>query len=170
MTRVVAFLLASVGMEGVAYCTHRWLMHGRGIVWHASHHAPARRGVERNDLFPLCFTVVGVTCFALAGTGVTPAWSWAAAAGVTAYGMAYLAVHEIVIHRRVPLPIPDVRYLRWLRDRHRAHHVDGGEPYGMLLPLMREDRRRVAAAVRVESGADDLLRRRASTRSMRSRL
>ena len=64
---------------------------------------------------------------------------------MTAYGAAYLFVHEVYIHRRVAAGVPSVRYLEWLRESHRDHHRAGGEPYGMLLPLVR---RRPAAADR----------------------
>ncbi|HZB43305.1 MAG TPA: sterol desaturase family protein [Ilumatobacter sp.] len=170
MTSLAVFLLTFSGMEMIAYSAHRWLMHGPGMVWHRSHHAPARTLIERNDLFPLCFSAVGVGLAVVAATGRAPASSWAAAAGVTAYGVAYLAVHEIVIHRRLSLPVPDLRYLRWLRDSHRAHHIDAGEPYGMLLPLMSAARRRRAAAARQASSADDDLLWRARMRPMRNRL
>ena len=171
MRTLAVLLVTFVAMEGVAYAAHRWLMHGRGMVWHASHHMPARARFERNDLFPLCFSTIGVALFVLAAGGVQAAWLWPVAAGVTAYGAAYLVVHEVVIHRRVPLPVPDVRYLRWLRDSHRAHHVDAGEPYGMLLPLMpAADRRRVAAARQSSSEDAPELLCRASTRPTRRRL
>lgn len=144
MIAVLAFVVSFVAMEAVSYAAHRWLMHGPGMGWHASHHAPPRGGLERNDLFPLCFSVVGFGLFALAAAGAVPGWVWWCAAGVTAYGLAYLAVHELFIHRRLKVDVPDVGYLRWLRDSHAAHHVDGGEPFGMLLPLMsRRDRQRV---------------------------
>jgi beta-carotene 3-hydroxylase len=169
VTTVAVFVLTVVAMEGLAYAVHRWVMHGRGMVWHASHHRVRQARFERNDLFPLLFSSVGVALFVLAAIGVAPALFWPTAAGVTAYGVAYLGVHEVVIHRRLPLRVPESRYLRWLRDSHRAHHVDAGEPYGMLLPLMRaSDRERVVAARQRESD-DDLLCR-SSTRPMRKRL
>jgi beta-carotene 3-hydroxylase len=124
-----------VAMEGVSYALHRWVMHGVGIVWHRSHHEPVTGRFERNDRFPLVFSALGVTLFAL-GSGPIPALWWVAA-GVTAYGIAYLVVHELFIHRRLPVPIPRWRYFDWLRDAHREHHVAGGEPFGMLLPLGR---------------------------------
>ena len=164
MIGVAALLGAFVAMEGVSYSAHRWLMHGPGLVWHASHHAPAMGRVERNDLFPLCFSFLGFGVFALASAGALPGWAWWAAAGITAYGVAYLVVHELVIHRRLPAPMPDLRYLRWVRDAHRAHHIDGGEPFGMLLPLTRSARRQPA-----RPAVDDVLRR-PSTRATRARL
>jgi beta-carotene 3-hydroxylase len=172
MKFVALFAISFVAMEGVAYGAHRWLMHRRGMIWHASHHAPQRTRLELNDLFPLCFSVLGVSLFVAAAVGLTPAWVWPIAAGATAYGIAYLVVHEIVIHRRLPVPVRDVRYLRWLRDSHRAHHVDAGEPFGMLLPIMsRADRHRVLAARQheAEEGGRDLLVR-AKVRSTRWRL
>lgn len=161
MIALLAFVVAFAAMEAVSYSVHRWVMHGPGMVWHASHHAPPRGRLERNDLFPLCFSMLGVAGFALAAAGAVPWWVWWAAAGVTAYGAAYLAVHELFIHRRIAVRVPDIGYLRWLRRSHRAHHVDGGEPYGMLLPVMsRGDRERVAANRTAAATDADLLVRR----------
>ena len=142
-------------------------MHGRrGIAWHASHHAPPAGRFERNDLFPAVFAVVGVAAFAFAAAGWFPAWAWWAAAGITSYGVAYLVVHELFIHRRLPVRVPETRYLRWLRESHRAHHADGGEPYGMLLPVVSRTRR---AGAEQRGHVDDPLVR-SSTRPMRQRL
>jgi beta-carotene 3-hydroxylase len=157
-------------MELVSYALHRWVMHGRGMVLHASHHAPASGRWERNDLFPVAFAVIGIALFALAAWGPLPNWAWWAAAGITAYGIAYLTVHELFIHRRMRVPLPDTRYLRWLRTSHRAHHIDGGEPYGMLLPLMSARRRSFAAARDDQSDEDVDLLRRSITRPARHRL
>lgn len=136
MTAVALFVASFFAMELVSYGAHRWVMHGAGMVWHRSHHVPGSGRFERNDLFPLCFSVVGVGLFAVASLGWVPALWWVGA-GVTAYGAAYLFVHEVYIHRRTPLRVPDVRYLAWLRESHRDHHRSGAEPYGMLLPLVR---------------------------------
>ena len=141
MSAVVTATAAFLAMELVSYAAHRWVMHGFAIGWHRSHHAPPSTRLERNDRFPLCFSVVGVALFTAASQGL--AVLWPIAVGVTAYGVAYLVVHEIVIHRRLPVPAPGGRYLEWLRDAHRDHHLGGGEPYGMLLPLVRHRARRV---------------------------
>ena len=98
-----------------------------------------------------------MTLFALAtmGPAVTPLL-WVAI-GVTAYGAAYLFVHEVYIHRRLPVRLPRVAYLDWLRDAHRVHHRHGAEPYGMLLPLVSGERRR-AARDSATAGGDPLAR------------
>ena len=44
-------------------------MHGPGMVWHRSHHVPGPGRFERNDLFPPCFSAVGVTLFAVVTMG-----------------------------------------------------------------------------------------------------
>src|SRR5687767_14288040 len=105
-------------MEGAAYAAHRWLMHGRGIGWHESHHRPRRGRLERNDLYPVTFAGLTVAAMA-AGTAVPrlrrPTLS--VGAGVTGYGLAYLLVHDGVIHRRLGRTVRRVRrgtYGRWL--------------------------------------------------------
>jgi beta-carotene 3-hydroxylase len=136
VTPTAVVLAAFLGMEGVTYAAHRWLMHGPGMAWHRSHHAPPAGRFERNDLFPLCFAVLGVVAFAAAA--ISPALvalRWIGL-GMTLYGVAYLFVHEIVIHGRLPVALPAWSYLRWLRESHRIHHLFGGEPYGMLLPVV----------------------------------
>jgi beta-carotene 3-hydroxylase len=128
-----------VAMEAVSYAAHRWVMHGFAMAWHRSHHLPPRGPLERNDLFPVCFSVVGVLLFAGASLGLDALW-WVGV-GVTAYGACYLFVHDVYIHRRLPAPVPPLPYLEWLRTSHRAHHASGAEPYGMLLPLRRGEGR-----------------------------
>ena len=168
MKRAVVFAAAFAGMEAVSYSAHRWVMHGRGIVWHRSHHATPEGRFERNDLFPAVFSMPAIGLFAAASI-VTPPWTRWAAAGITTYGVAYMTIHELAIHRRFAVQIPDNHYLRWLRRSHAAHHIDGGEPYGMLLPLLSASRRRdLDEAGR--STADDVLVRRATRRSTRARL
>jgi beta-carotene 3-hydroxylase len=168
---VIAILVAVVtfaAMEGVSYAAHRWVMHGRsGIGWHVSHHRPASGRWERNDLFPAVFSVVGFGLFAAA-----IAWPvlWPVAVGVTAYGVAYLVVHELFIHRRLAAPLPSWRYFDWLRRSHALHHRYGGEPYGMLLPVVPRELRERAAAGEPDVAGSERLVRRASTRPTRSRL
>ena len=135
MTPALLVVAAFVVMEGVSYAAHRWIMHGFGMGWHRSHHAPPAGRFEANDRFPVVFSVLGFVLFLLGALGLEPLW-WIGA-GVTAYGATYLFVHEVYIHHRLPVPVPRLRYLQWLRESHRDHHTGGAEPYGMLLPLVR---------------------------------
>ncbi len=129
-------------MEILSYATHRWVMHGFAGAWHRSHHAPPKGIFERNDLFPVCFSGVGVLLFASA---LFIPWLRWVAIGVTAYGACYFFVHEIYVHRRLPSPVRANAYLEWLRAAHRDHHRTGGEPYGMLLPWVRSTPRSTAS-------------------------
>jgi beta-carotene 3-hydroxylase len=74
--------------------------------------------------------------------------------GVTAYGVSYLVVHDLVIHRRVPwLAVPD--RVGWrLRQAHNIHHLFGQAPYGFLAPVVPAALRRRAE----ERGVDDTRR------------
>ena len=140
-------LAAFAAMEGVSYLTHRFVMHGFGIGLHRSHHQPRHDGFELNDLYPLMFSSVAILSFT-AGTFLPLLRPLVlVGTGITLYGVAYLFVHEIYIHRRIALVRRPHRFLEWLRSSHRIHHLYGGEPFGMLLPLVpRELRRRAEAA------------------------
>jgi beta-carotene 3-hydroxylase len=131
---VVSFVL----MEPVTYAAHRWLMHGPGIGLHCSHHRTVRQGrFERNDLFPVLFA--GVVLAGMAVGFNVPGWNdlvWVGI-GITCYGSAYALVHDVYIHGRLSWFgswRPEV--LDRLAAAHRIHHLYGGEPYGMLLPVV----------------------------------
>ncbi len=97
---------------------------------------------------------------------------WPVAAGITAYGAAYLTVHELYIHRRAAIyaRLPRSRYATRLREAHGDHHVDGGEPFGMLLPIGRRRHVPNAPGASSDERADRHLDRRATTEAMRARL
>ncbi|MDP9071246.1 MAG: beta-carotene hydroxylase [Actinomycetota bacterium] len=138
---------AFAAMEAMSYLTHRFVMHGFGIGLHRSHHQAGHDGFELNDLYPLMFSSVAISSFT-AGTFLPSLRPLVlVGTGITLYGLAYLFVHEIYIHRRIALVHRPHRLLEWLKSSHRIHHLYGGEPYGMLLPLVpRQLRERAAAA------------------------
>jgi beta-carotene 3-hydroxylase len=160
-------VLSFGAMEAVSYGAHRWVMHGFAMAWHRSHHLPAQDRFEKNDLFPLCFSSVGVALFALATMGPAIAPLFWVGTGITLYGATYLFVHEVYIHGRLPVRVPPLAYLDWLRESHRLHHLFGGEPYGMLLPLVSRSLRRRSEA---GAGAERRSLDRRSTRRERIRL
>lgn len=130
---VAAFFL----MEPVIYLSHRFVMHGRGYRIHKSHHQANDGGFELNDLYPLmsaAVTVMGMAAGASLPRLEPLLW---VGTGVTAYGLAYVFVHDLSIHRRLPwLSVPRVGVLEYLKAAHRIHHLYGGEPYGMLFPVV----------------------------------
>ena len=145
LTQVAVALVAFAAMEGVSYLTHRFVMHGVGLGLHRSHHATTDGGFELNDLYPMMFSSVAVTAFAV-GTFGSVGVLVPVGIGITLYGVSYLFVHEIYIHRRLALVSQEYRVLEWMKAAHKVHHLYGGEPYGMLLPLVSKDLRRKAAA------------------------
>jgi beta-carotene 3-hydroxylase len=146
---LAAGLVAFVVMEPATYAAHRWVMHGPGWVLHRSHHR--RRTVttwqerfEANDWFPVMFAAVTIAAIAV-GTDVRSAHLLVAiGVGVTAYGAAYAFVHDLYIHGRF-VRVATLAPLERLRDAHAIHHLFGGEPYGMLCPIVPRDLRQRAA-------------------------
>jgi beta-carotene 3-hydroxylase len=151
-----ARLLAGVGsfvaMEPVTYAAHRWVMHGVGWVAHRSHHEgritelEARAGaLEANDAFPCIFATVTVLAMAAGSHRSSLRALLSVGCGVTAYGVAYGLVHDIYIHARLGRP-PRLALLERLKEAHRFHHLYGGEPYGMLCPIVPARVRALAAS------------------------
>jgi beta-carotene 3-hydroxylase len=140
MTHSAVIILVFFAMEGVAYASHRWLMHGPMWVWHESHHQ-IRRGIfEKNDLFGLVFSLIAMAGIALGMMG-SPEWAVALDIGVgmTLYGAAYLFLHDILVHRRFRITIhPRAKYLKAILRSHRVHHARRGRlnctDFGFLVP------------------------------------
>ncbi|CAA9259053.1 MAG: hypothetical protein AVDCRST_MAG50-2899 [uncultured Acidimicrobiales bacterium] len=128
-------LAAFVAMEPMSYLAHRFVMHGPGMGLHRSHHSRLTTRFERNDLYPVLFA--GITILAMAAGTMSPTLRvlLPVGAGVTLYGAAYGFVHDVYIHARLGR-LPRMAALEWLKDAHEIHHRFGGEPYGMLLPIV----------------------------------
>jgi beta-carotene 3-hydroxylase len=147
MAAVLLAVVAFVAMEAVTYGYHRWVMHGPGLRLHRSHHRRGGGGWEANDAFPLLSAAATMGLLALGFNVGALSALVPVGVGVTAYGVAYLFVHEVYIHGRLPRPARRFAALERLKDAHRVHHVLGGEPYGMLLPVVPATLRRRATAV-----------------------
>ena len=146
MTVVLVAVAALVLMEPVTALIHRFVMHGFAMGWHRSHHEPPRRVLEANDLFPVVFAATTIVLLAI-GVYVpgAPSLLVPIGIGVTAYGAAYLLVHDVVIHRRLAfVPLPDALLKQW-REAHNVHHLFAGAPYGFLAPVVPRALRRRAA-------------------------
>ena len=146
MSALTTILGAVVVMEVISYLSHRFVMHRFGMGLHRSHHQAGGGGFERNDLYPLMFSALAIAAFAV-GTSLPSARILEVAGGVTLYGALYGFVHEVYIHRRLPISPRRARVLELLKRCHRVHHLYGGEPYGMLIPYVPRDLRSRAALV-----------------------
>lgn len=134
---IVVFVATFLMMEGMAWFTHKYVMHG--FLWklHKDHHKKDHKSWwERNDLFFVFYAIVSIGFFML--------WSyenvWFALPigfGILAYGIAYFTVHDIFIHQRFKIfRNANNRYAKGVRRAHKMHHKhlgkDEGECFGML--------------------------------------
>jgi len=140
------FLGTLVAMEGVAWFTHKYVMHGFGWGWHRSHHEPRSGWFEKNDLFAVVGTAVSMTLIALGAGTLGPTWwmGW----GMAGYGLCYFVFHDGLVHRRWPIPWhPKRGYLKRLIQAHKMHHATHGKhgaiSFGFLyarpLPQLKRD-------------------------------
>ena len=129
-------------MEAVAWLLHRYVMHG--LMWdvHKDHHIPHNKSFQRNDFFALIF---GIPSWLLMMFGILGGCDFRLymGIGITLYGIAYVMVHDGLIHKRFKIfNNTKNRYLVGLLKGHSAHHSHDGTAdydkdkdicYGMLL-------------------------------------
>lgn len=129
---------AAVGMEYWARWAHRALWHDSLWDMHESHHKPREGPFELNDIFAIINAVpaISLMAYGIFHKGIVPGLCFGAGLGITMFGMAYMFVHDGLVHRRFPIgPIADVPYLQKVAAAHQLHHADlfGGIPYGLFL-------------------------------------
>ncbi|HPH32844.1 MAG TPA: beta-carotene hydroxylase, partial [Chitinophagaceae bacterium] len=85
-------------MEGITWCTHKYVMHGFLWILHKDHHQ-VRPGVfEKNDLFAFIFAVPSFLLIYF-GTYDHVWWMQSIGFGIMLYGAAYFLVHDVIIHQ-----------------------------------------------------------------------
>ncbi|PWZ08047.1 hypothetical protein Zm00014a_016891 [Zea mays] len=130
---------AAVGMEFWARWAHRALWHASLWHMHESHHRARDDGpFELNDVFAIVNAVPAMSLLAYGffNRGLVPGLCFGAGLGITLFGMAYMFVHDGLVHRRFPVgPIENVPYFRRVAAAHQIHHMDKfqGVPYGLFL-------------------------------------
>ncbi|KAL5727255.1 beta-carotene 3-hydroxylase [Ranunculus cassubicifolius] len=129
---------AAVGMEFWARWAHRALWHASLWNMHESHHKPREGAFELNDVFAIINAVPAIALlnFGFFHKGLIPGLCFGAGLGITVFGMAYMFVHDGLVHRRFPVgPIANVPYFRKVAAAHQIHHTDKfqGVPYGLFL-------------------------------------
>jgi beta-carotene 3-hydroxylase len=133
---IALFFAALLGMEGVAFLTHKYLMHGPLWVLHRSHHRPRESAIfEANDLFGFFFATPSIVLIYFGVRG-HPALL-ALGLGMTAYGFCYFLFHDVIVHRRVAVPYrPASAYMQRLVKAHLVHHKtvdkEGAVSFGFL--------------------------------------
>lgn len=143
MARLVPALivLATVlAMEGVAWASHKYIMHGVGWAWHRDHHEPHDKLLEKNDRFGLVGAAMSIAMFAAGSPLVLGAGAWWPGTwiglGILCYGMIYTLVHDGLVHQRWFRFVPRSGYARRLVQAHRLHHAtigrEGGVSFGFV--------------------------------------
>ena len=134
---ILIVLAAFLSMEGVAWLTHKFVMHGLLWIWHKDHHKKESSGFfEHNDFFFLIFALPGIAGLYFGMKNDYNFLFWIGL-GITIYGFCYFLVHDIFIHQRFKfLRNIDNTYFKAIRRAHKMHHkhIDKheGECFGML--------------------------------------
>ncbi|KAF7831685.1 beta-carotene hydroxylase 2, chloroplastic-like [Senna tora] len=129
---------AAVGMEFWARWAHRALWHDSLWHMHESHHRAREGPFELNDVFAIVNAVpaIALLSYGFFHKGLVPGLCFGAGLGITVFGIAYMFVHDGLVHRRFPVgPIANVPYFRRVAAAHHLHHTDKfkGVPYGLFL-------------------------------------
>lgn len=123
-------------MEGVAWFTHKYIMHGLLWVLHKDHHQKKPRFFEKNDAFFLIFATPSILLFFF-GAKAEFNWMFYVGLGILLYGIAYFMIHDVVIHQRFKwFSRSNLKYIKTIRRAHKMHHKHldkhHGESFGML--------------------------------------
>jgi beta-carotene 3-hydroxylase len=123
-------------MEGITWCTHKFVMHGLMWYFHEDHHQPHGSFFEKNDAFFLIFAVPSCLLIVF-GSMEAFDWRFFVGLGIMFYGFSYFLVHDVLIHRRFDwFSRTDNVYFRAIRKAHKVHHKqlgkEHGECFGML--------------------------------------
>jgi beta-carotene 3-hydroxylase len=137
---LIITLATFVVMEGMAWLSHRFLMHGSMWYFHEDHHQPHQKILEKNDIF---FLMYAIPSWLLIMFGMMNGNDFRLyiGLGILVYGIAYFLVHEVLIHRRLKwFDNVDNWYFRAIRKAHKVHHKNmgkhDGKCFGMLwVPL-----------------------------------
>ncbi|MDI9866278.1 beta-carotene hydroxylase [Flectobacillus sp. DC10W] len=124
-------------MEGFAWFTHKYIMHGIMWNWHESHHVHHNEVLEKNDLFSVVFGLIS-TVTIIVGDLVPELWFlfWIGL-GVALYGTFYFIFHDIIVHRRIKIKyVAKSKYMKRIMRAHFIHHKvhtrNGAEAFGFL--------------------------------------
>ena len=138
---ILALIIATVAaMEGVAWASHKYVMHGFGWAWHRDHHEPHDKRLEKNDLFALVGAAMSIAMFAagspmIRGTAAWESGTWIGL-GILVYGIIYTLVHDGLVHQRYFHWVPRRGYAKRLVQAHRLHHAtigkEGGVSFGFV--------------------------------------
>jgi beta-carotene 3-hydroxylase len=131
---------AFVGMEFIAWFTHKYLMHGLLWSWHEDHHKPHENEgfFEKNDRFFLVFAIPSAMCYMLGSMYVDFRFLFFIGIGISLYGLTYFLIHDVYIHQRFRwFRQLESKYSKAILRAHGAHHAvqtkEHCESFGLLV-------------------------------------
>ncbi|MDW7690764.1 beta-carotene hydroxylase [Flammeovirgaceae bacterium SG7u.111] len=124
-------------MEGVAWFTHKYIMHGFLWVWHESHHQIRHGMFEKNDLFAVVFSLPAIVLIFIGSENPNLRELMFVGFGITGYGLFYFIFHDIIVHRRIKIKYKaKTEYMKRIMNAHYVHHAvhskEGAEAFGFL--------------------------------------
>ncbi len=133
-------LVTFLAMEGLAWWSHKYVMHGFGWAWHRDHHEPHDNILEKNDLYAVVGAVMSMSMFAISSPLVVGEAAWAPGIpiglGIMLYGAVYTLVHDGLVHQRYFRWVPKSGYAKRLVQAHKLHHAtigkEGGVSFGFI--------------------------------------
>jgi beta-carotene 3-hydroxylase len=136
MMGVLITLATYAVMEGITWCTHKFVMHGLMWYFHEDHHQPRGGFFEKNDAFFLIFAVPSCLLIVF-GSMEAFDFRFFIGIGILLYGLSYFLIHDVLIHQRFDwFSRTDNVYFRAIRKAHKVHHKhlnkEHGECFGML--------------------------------------
>lgn len=123
---ILLLVIISFGfMEFVAWSNHKYVMHGSLWMLHKDHHLSDVAGkpiLQKNDFFFLIYALPAIILI-IAGLSLGNGYLIAIGAGITLYGLTYFIIHDVIIHRRLPL-FKNARnfYINAIVKAHEGHH------------------------------------------------
>jgi beta-carotene 3-hydroxylase len=136
----VIVFVSLAAMEGIAWASHKYVMHGFAWAWHRDHHQPHDKLLEKNDRFALVGAALSIAMFAVGSPLAMGARAWWPGTwiglGVLGYGIVYTLVHDGLVHQRWFRWVPRRGYARRLVQAHNLHHAttskEGGVSFGFV--------------------------------------
>ena len=118
---ILIVLIVFLIMEGVAFYTHKYVMHGFLWYLHKSHHRPREGMLEKNDWFVFLFAIPSILCI-YSGYHNDTVLLWVGV-GIACYCPAYFIFHDIIVHRRIKIKYKfSSRYMKRMIRAHQLHH------------------------------------------------
>lgn len=137
MSYVFVFALTYIGMEFMAWFTHKYVMHGFLWSWHKDHHQKnPHKILEKNDRFFIVYALVSMAMITAWKFGLFN-YGGSVGFGIFAYGLSYFLVHDVFIHQRIRwFRKTNHFYARAIRKAHKVHHKHLGKQKGECFGLL----------------------------------